>query len=147
MSTEPLFKGLIFDEFDQPVETSTIGSEPCYVVNDAGFMRHILSHEVDKQVLESLGSQISGNEDVIATQTAKMLGQEDLFSYAIIQNQLKNLGKQFDQLLQTGIPEEARVYLGMTGFKVIIDVHGELMKVVQPTAPAPDDPDGNDEGE
>ena len=65
----------------------------------------------------------------------------------IMQNQLKNLGKQFDQLLQAGIPEEARVYLGMTGFKVIIDVHGELMKVVQPTAPAPDDPDGNDEGE
>jgi hypothetical protein len=146
MSHEPLFKGLIFDEYDQPVETSTIGSEPCYVVNDAGFMRHILSKEVDLKILESLGSQITGNEDMIATQTAKMLGQDDLFSYAIIQNQLKNLNKQFDQLLQTGIPEEARIYLGMTGFKVVIDVHGDLMRLIQPTAPATDDPDDNDEG-
>jgi hypothetical protein len=115
-------------------------------VNDAGFMRHILSKEVDLKILESLGSQITGNEDMIATQTAKMLGQDDLFSYAIIQNQLKNLNKQFDQLLQTGIPEEARIYLGMTGFKVVIDVHGDLMRLIQPTAPATDDPDDNDEG-
>jgi hypothetical protein len=147
MNLEPLFKGLVFDENDQPVGTSTIGSEPCYVVNDAGFMRHIASKEVDSKVLDTLGSQIAGNEDVIADQTAKMLGQEDLFSYAIIQNQLKNLNRQFDQLLETGIPEEARIYLGMTGFKVIIDVHGELVRLEQPTAPARDGDGENSEGE
>jgi hypothetical protein len=147
MNLEPLFKGLVFDENDQPVGTSTIGSEPCYVVNDAGFMRHIASKEVDLKVLDTLGSQIAGNEDVIADQTAKMLGQEDLFSYAIIQNQLKNLNRQFDQLLETGIPEEARIYLGMTGFKVIIDVHGELVRLEQPTAPARDGDGENGEGE
>jgi hypothetical protein len=147
MNLEPLFKGLVFDENDQPVGTSTIGSEPCYVVNDAGFMRHIASKEVDLKVLDTLGSQIAGNEDVIADQTAKMLGQEDLFSYAIIQNQLKNLNRQFDQLLETGIPEEARIYLGMTGFKVIIDVHGELVRLEQPTAPARDGDGENSEGE
>jgi hypothetical protein len=147
MNREPLFKGLVFDENDQPVGTSTIGSEPCYVVDDAGFMRHIASKEVDIKVLDTLGSQIAGNEDAIADQTAKMLGQEDLFSYAIIQNQLKNLNKQFDQLLETGIPEEARIYLGMTGFKVIIDVHGELVRLEQPTAPARDDDGENGEGD
>ncbi|MHC1739565.1 MAG: hypothetical protein AB9897_00465 [Anaerolineaceae bacterium] len=144
MSREPVFKGLVFDENDQPVGTSTIGSEPCYVVNDAGFMRHIPSEEVDLKVLDMLGSQITGNEDLIADQTAKMLGQEDLFSYAIIQNQLKNLNKQFGQLIQTGMPEEARIYLGMTGFKVVIDVHGEIMRLEQPSAPAND---GGENGE
>jgi hypothetical protein len=147
MSNEPLFKGLVFDENDQPVTTSFIGNEPCYVVNDAGFLRHIPSQEVDLKVLEMLGSQITGNEDLIADQTAKMLGQDDLFSHAVIQNQLKNLGKQFDQLLQAGIPEEARIYLGMTGFKVTIDVHGEVMHLEQPTAPAPGNEGENDEGE
>lgn len=147
LNHEPLFKGLVFDENDQPVGTSTIGNEPCYVVNDAGFMRHIASRDVDLKVLDTLGSQIAGNEDVIADQTAKMLGQEDLFSYAIIQNQLKNLNKQFDQLLETGIPEEARIYLGMTGFKVIIDVHGEVLRLDQPTAPARDGDGENGEGE
>ena len=147
LNREPLFKGLVFDEYDQPVGISTIGNEPCYVVNDAGFMRHIASRDVDLKVLDTLGSQIAGNEDVIADQTAKMLGQEDLFSYAIIQNQLKNLNKQFDQLLETGIPEEARIYLGMTGFKVIIDVHGEILRLEQPTAPARDGDGENGEGE
>jgi hypothetical protein len=147
MSSEPLFKGLVFDEDDQPVGTSTIGSEPCYVVNDAGFMRHIPSSDVDLKVLKTLGSQIIGNEDLIADQTAKMLGQDDLFSHAIIQNQLKNIDKQFGQLLVTGLPEEARMYLGMTGFRVVINIHGEIVKLIQPTAPVDGNSDDNEEGE
>jgi hypothetical protein len=145
MSTEPLFKGLVFDERDQLVDTSTIGNEPCYVVNDDGFFRHIPSRDIDLQVLKSLESQISGNEDVIADQTAKMMGQDDLFSHAIILNQLKNIHAQLDQIMQIGMPEEARVYLGMTGFKVVINIHGELVQLIQPTAPASGN--GEDGGE
>lgn len=139
MSREPLFKGLVIDEYEQPVGTSTIGFEPCYVVNDAGFLRHIPSQDVDLQILKSLGSQISGNETLIAEQAAKMIGQDDLFTHAIIQNQLKNIDQQFAQLLQTGIPEESRIYLGMTGFRVVINVHGEIVRIDQPSAPAGDD--------
>ncbi len=142
MSREPLFKGLVVDENDQPVETSMIGDEPCYVVNDAGFLRHIPSEQVDREVLKHLSSQISGNEDLIAEQTAKMMGQEDLFTHAIIQNQLKNINQQFDQLMVTGIPEESRVYLGMTGFRVVINLHGEIVRVEQPTMPASGDEGG-----
>lgn len=147
MSTEPLFKGLVFDEKDQLVETSTIGSEPCYVVNDDGFLRHIPSREIDLQVLNSIKSQISGNEELIADQTAKMMGQDDLFSHAIILNQLKNIDKQLDQVMEIGMPENARMYLGMTGFKVVINIHGELVQLIQPTAPASGNDDDNGEGE
>ncbi len=41
MSSQPLFAGLVADELGNPVETAFIGSEPCYVVNDDGFRRHI----------------------------------------------------------------------------------------------------------
>jgi hypothetical protein len=145
MSREPLFKGLVVDEDDQPVGTSVIGSEPCYVVNDAGFLHHIPSEQVDRFVLEKLGSQISGNEGLIAEQTAKMMGQEDLFTHAIIQNQLKNISQQFDQLLDSGIPEESRAYLGMIGFRVVINFHGEVVRIDQPSAPADGGADGEDE--
>jgi hypothetical protein len=145
MSTEPLFKGLVFDEKDQVVGTSMIGNEPCYVVDDDGFLRHVPSRDIDLQVLKTIGEQINGNEDMIADQTAKMLGQDDLFSHAIIMNQLKNVAKQFDQLLETGMPEEARVYLGMTGFKVVINIHGELVQLIQPTAPANNGDEGDGE--
>lgn len=144
MNREPLFKGLVIDENEHPVGTSFIGEEPCYVVNDAGFLRHIPAQDVDLQILKSLGSQISGNEELIAEQTAKMIGQDDLFTHAIIQNQLKNIDQQFTQLLQTGIPEETRLYLGMTGFRVIINVHGEIVRIDQPSAPAGDGEGGEE---
>ena len=52
----------------------------------------------------------------------------------IIQNQLKNIDQQFDQLFQIGIPEDMRAYLGMTGFKVVIDYHGQVLRIEQPGA-------------
>ena len=84
---------------------------------------------------------MKGSEDILSEQTAKMLGQEDVFTKAAIEQQLRNIDKQFDQLLQVGIPEDMRAYLGMIGFKVVINVHGEVLRVEQPGAT------GGDEGE
>ncbi len=139
MAYEPLFKGLIFDENDQPVDVTMVGDEPCYVVNDAGFHRHIPSENVDRQVLQMMGKLIEGHEDELANQTAKMLGQDDIFSRALIENQLKNMDQQFDAVLKSGIPEEGRAYMGMMGFRVKINVHGEVLEVNQPGTTAPDD--------
>ncbi|MBU2609657.1 MAG: hypothetical protein KJ606_01735 [Chloroflexi bacterium] len=142
MPRRPLFAGLIVDEIDRPVETAYVGEDPCYVVNDAGFRRHILSEEVDRQVLEMMRQQISGHEDLLSEQTAKMLGTDDIFSKAMIETQLKNIDQQFNNLLQTGIPEDGRAYMGMVGFRVVINVHGEVMRVDQPSAV--DDEGGED---
>jgi hypothetical protein len=139
MAYQPLLKGLIFDENDQPVDVIEVGGEPCYVVNDAGFRRHIPSEQVDRQVLMLMGNMIEGHEDELAEQTAKMLGQDDIFSKALIENQLKNLDQQFEAVLKTGIPEEGRAYMGMMGFRVKINVHGEVIEVNQPGMIAPED--------
>jgi hypothetical protein len=145
MPRQPLFAGLVVDEFDRVVETAFVGDDPCYVVDDAGFRRHILADQVDRQVLEQMRSLTEGHENVIGAQMAKMLGQEDIFSVAMIENQLKNIDKQFDALLEVGIPEEARAYLGMAGFKVVIDVHGDVKRIDQPAGP--EDGDGDEGGE
>jgi hypothetical protein len=138
MPTQPLFAGLIFDEDDNQVETTLIGDEPCYVVNDNGFLLHIPSESVDRQVLDFFAQQIKGNEGLLSEHAAKMLGQEDIFTKAALENQFKNIDEQMQQLFQTGIPEEARMYLGMSGLKIVIDHHGELIRVEQPSAAAPD---------
>ena len=132
MARAPLFAGLVFDENDQPAETAYVGEEPCYVVNDAGFLRHIPSAQVDTQVLEYMKEMIQGSEGLLAEQAAKMLGQDDIFSRAMLESQLKNIENQFDQVLDAGIPEEGRAYLGMTGFRITIDVHGEVININQP---------------
>jgi len=132
MPRQPLFAGLVLDEFGNPAETALVGDEPCYVVNDAGFKRHIPAEQVDKQVLQQIADLMKGSEDLISKETAKMLGQEDVFTKAAIEQQLKNIDKQFDQLMKVGIPEDMRAYLGMMGFKVVINVHGEVLNVDQP---------------
>ena len=132
MSAKPLFTGLVFDDNDQVVEITTVGTESCYVVDDAGFKRHIPSEQVDRQVLNKFRELIEGHEEIIGEQALKMLGEDDIFTRAIYIEQLKNLDKQFDQLLETGYPEEIRTYMGMTGFKVIINHHGEVIEVQQP---------------
>ena len=139
MSKQPVFAGLVVDESDRPAETAFVGDEPCYVVDDYGFRRHIPSEQVDRVVLSQIAGLMKGSEDLISEQTAKMLGQEDVFTKAAIEQQLKNIDKQFDHLLDTGIPEDMRAYLGMMGFRVIINVHGEVVKVEQPGMAGDDD--------
>ncbi|NPV75912.1 MAG: hypothetical protein HPY59_05985 [Anaerolineae bacterium] len=134
MAKYPLFSGLIEDEFGQPVDTTYIGEEPCYVVNDSGFLRHIPSEEVDRQVLQAMKEQIKGHEEAITDQTVKMLGADDIFSRAFIMKQLQSIDDQLEVLLQTGIPEETRTYMGMVGFRVVINIHGEVIEVKQPGA-------------
>jgi hypothetical protein len=140
MPRNALFAGLVFDEFDRPVEAAFVGPEPCYVVDDAGFRRHLPAEAVDRQVLSQIASMMKGSESLLSEQAAKMLGSDDPFSRAIIENQLKNIEQQFDMLFEIGIPEEMRAYLGMTGFKVVIDIYGQVLRFEQPgAAPGPDD--------
>jgi len=132
MPRQPLFAGLVVDEGGRAAETAFVGDEPCYVVDDYGFRRHIPSEQVDRAVLAQIADLMKGSEDLISEQTAKMLGQDDPFSKAMIEQQLKNIDKQFDALMQTGFPEEMRAYLGMMGFKVVINYHGDVLRVEQP---------------
>jgi hypothetical protein len=135
MLRKPLFPGLVVDENGNVADTAYVGDEPCYVVDDAGFRRHIPSEQVDRLVLSQIADLMKGSEEFISEQAAKMIGQEDIFTRAMLENQLKNIDKQFDQLLQIGLPEDTRIYLGMVGFKVVVNVHGEVVRVEQPNAP------------
>lgn len=138
MTRKALFPGLVVDEYDRAVETTYVGDDPCYVVDDDGFKRHIPSEKVDKQVLETLRESIQGHEEYLSEQAAKMLGQDDIFSRAMLTEQLKNIDQQFEQVLETGIPEESRAYMGMTGFKIIIDHHGNVINIEQPGGSDPE---------
>jgi hypothetical protein len=145
MPNKALFAGLIVDEFGNPVETTNVGDESMYIVNDRGFRRHIPSEQVDHQVLKMMSEQIKGNEDILGEQTAKMLGQDDIFSRAFIMNQLKHIDEQMEHIFQTGIPEEGRAYMGMMGFKIVINVHGEVIELNQPGGIADDEGEGGED--
>ena len=138
MAREPLFAGLVVDENDRAVKTAYVGDDPCYVVDDDGFKRHISSRIVDKQVLQAMRDSIQGHEEIISEQASKMMGQDDIFSRAMLTEQLKNIDSQFEQILETGLPEESRAYMGMTGFKIVINLHGDVVRIDQPGAVPPE---------
>ncbi len=142
MSSKALFAGLVVDENDRVVDTASVGGEAFYVIDDAGFKRHIPAEQIDRQVLTQMQEMMKGSEGLISEQTAKMLGQEDIFTKAMIEQQLKHMDQQFDALMQQGIPEEGRAYLGMLGFKIVINYHGEVLRVEQPSAPSDEGGEG-----
>ena len=132
MASQVLFGGLVVDEFENPVDTKIVGGEGFYVVDDDGFMRHIESEIVDRQVLDFMLEMIEDQEELVSEGTMRMIGQEDIFTKAAIEAELKNLGAQFEALLEQGLPEEVRAWMGMSGFRIVINRQGEVLRIDQP---------------
>jgi hypothetical protein len=135
----PLFIGLVFSEDGRQLSAVQVGGEWCYIVEDAGFRRHIRSRPIDESILRWFWGQIRGHERELAEQAAKMTGQEDIFSRAVLQNHLEHPESQMQNILQTGLPESTREWMGMMGFRAVVDYHGELIRVDQPSRPADED--------
>ncbi|MBN1139940.1 MAG: hypothetical protein JXM73_25450 [Anaerolineae bacterium] len=123
-----LFAGLIRDEAGEPVETVMVGNTPCYVVLDDDFRRHIEAETVDRQVLAMLRDQFMEHREIATEAMMQMLQKDDLFTKALIDASVKNM----DQVIERGLPDEARAWLGMLGFQVIINTHGELVRLDMP---------------
>lgn len=139
MGSVALFAGLIVDESGRPAEVTAVGQEAHYVVTDAGFRFHVPAERVDRTVLMTLRAQILENKELVSEQAMKMLGQEDLFTKAMIDASLQNIDEHLDKLMQSGLPENARLWLGMLGFRVVVNYHGEVVRLEQPGAPDGED--------
>jgi hypothetical protein len=134
-----LFEGLVSDENGNAVGVAYVGEDPTYVVWEDGFKYHVDSRPVDEAVLAVFRDQVKQNEDLVSDSVMKMMGKDDLFTKAAVSSTVKNLDKNFAQLFETGIPEQARQYLGMLGFRVVINRHGDVVNVNMPSSPIDDD--------
>jgi len=72
--------------------------------------------------------QISANKDLVTESMMDILGQDDLFTKAMIDSSINKV----DNLLDIGIPDDALIWLGMMGLKVIVDFHGEVVEIEAP---------------
>lgn len=133
MAQQTMFAGLVYDEHDNLVETAVVGGEAQYVIDDDGFRRHIDAEIVDRQVLGFFLEQLEDNKDLAVEQALRMLGSDDLLTKAAIDASLRNIN--MDQIIAQGVPAQARDMLGMLGFRITIDVHGEVIRLDQPAAP------------
>jgi hypothetical protein len=129
-----LFEGLVTDEKGNPAAVAYVGTDPTYVVEEDGFQYHIDARHVDEQVLSFFREQVEENKGLVSDGMLKMLGKDDLFSKAAVDTSLRNIDKNFDALFEQGIPEQARMYLGMLGFHVQINRQGDVIHLDMPSA-------------
>jgi hypothetical protein len=128
---QALFGGLISNEAGQPVEVAYLGDEAFYVIPDGDFRRHVEALYVDEQVLAELRERMSGMEDLVVEGVLDFLGKDDLFTKASIDMALKNFESGFRQ----ADPEQWKPWLGMMGFRIVVNVHGEVVEVEYPEQP------------
>jgi predicted Fe-Mo cluster-binding NifX family protein len=133
MARQAMFAGLVYDEDENLVETAVVGPDAFYVIDDNGFKRHIDSEEVDRQVLSFFLEQLEDNKELAVEQMLNMMGKDDLFTKAAIDASLRNVN--MDEIIAQGVPEQARNMLGMLGFRITINLHGEVIKLDQPSIP------------
>ena len=133
-----LFEGLVKDSNGALLPVAYVGQEPTYVLIEDGFKYHVDARKVDLQVLNIFREQILEHKDLVSSAVLKLIGQDDLFTKAAVDAQLRSLDQHFERLLEAGIPESARQYLGMLGFSITIDRHGDVVDLTMPIDPLDD---------
>ncbi|MCX7708119.1 MAG: hypothetical protein N2204_08940 [Anaerolineae bacterium] len=127
------FEGLVETEEGLPVTVREVGGVSYYVIDDQGFLRHVEAAEVDRPVLAQFLAQLKEHQDEASEAMLRLLGQDDLFTKAMVDASIRNI--DLDQVLHQRLPDDARRWLGMLGFRVVINVHGEVVRVELPAAP------------
>ena len=136
MANKAVFAGLVFDESDRPLETTFVGGDAFYVIDDNGFKRHIDAASVDRPILTLFIEQLQANRELAIPEALRLLGQDDIFTKAAVDASIDQL--DVEQLTAQGIPSQARDMIGMMGFRIIVDYHGEIVRLEQPALPEDD---------
>lgn len=133
---QALFSGLVYSEDGNPVETTFVGAEPHYIIMDGDFKRHVPAEEVDRQVVDWVQQQAAANKEIVSEQIMQLLGKDDLFTKAMVDSSITHMDRQ---VMAQGLPEDARIMLGMMGFKIVVNVHGEVVNLEMPGQELPGD--------
>jgi len=128
---EPLFAGLVYNEEGEPVQATEVGGEPFYAIPDGDFLRHVEAVEVDRQVVARIKERLLGMKDAVVEGVMQMIGSDDPFTRAAIEMSLENM-ERIVELPPDANVEDLRLWLWMTGFRVVVNVHGEVVRVELP---------------
>ena len=128
MAATAMFAGLVFDEAGDPAQVAYVGADACYVVDDDDFLRHIDAALVDRAVLRFLREQVEGQRDVAVQSMLEMMGKDDVFTKAALESSINRM----EEAVGNPIPEDARRWLGMLGFRIVIDVQGNVVDIQLP---------------
>jgi hypothetical protein len=129
---QPFFAGLVYNEEGQPVEVAQVGGEPYYAIPDGSFLRHAEALEVDRQVIARLKEKLLPMKDALVEGVMQMTGSDDPFSRAAVDMSIENMERVLEVEEALAHTEDLRLWLGFSGFRVVVNVHGEVVRVELP---------------
>ncbi len=135
MAPTAMFAGLVVDESGRPAEVAHVGPDACYIVYDEDFRRFVDAAYVDRQVLRFMRDQVQDNRSLAVGAMLDMMGKDDLFTKAAVESSIDHMEEAVGQ----PIPEDARQWLGMLGFRIVIDFRGDVLDIQLPAGGAADD--------
>lgn len=135
MAPTAMFAGLVVDESGRPAEVAHVGPDACYIVYDEDFRRFVDAAYVDRQVLRFMRDQVQDNRSLAVGAMLDMMGKDDLFTKAAVESSIDHMEEAVGQ----PIPEDARQWLGMLGFRIVIDFRGDVLDIQLPAAGGADD--------
>jgi len=130
-----LFPGLVYGESGEVADVVHIGDEAFYVILDDGFRRHVEASTIDNAVIADLQEHILSMREEIVPGMLQMLGKTDLFTKAAVDSSIRNL----DTGIRQGNPEQWAPMLKLLGFRVVVDIHGNVVEMIYPSAPEEED--------
>lgn len=131
LQRQALFPGLVYNEEGERADVVHIGDVAHYAIPDGGFLRHVEAKTIDSVVIAHLKEQITSMQDQVVRGMLEVLGKDDLFTKAAIDVSINNL----EDNIRRGNPEQWVPWLRLFGFRIVADVHGQVVDIVYPTSP------------
>jgi len=129
---QALFDGLVYNEAGERAKAAYIGGIAHYAIPDEGFMRHVEARKIDDAVLSQLKEQITSQKEELVRGMLQMLGKDDIFTKAALDASIRNIDQQIRQSDQS----QWGPWLQLLGFRVVVDVHGNVVQLIYPEQPS-----------
>lgn len=106
---------------------TTVGGDPFYAIPEDAFLRDVNAQHVDRQIVTRLQQRIRAVGDAVIDGVLDLLGEEDLFARASIELAIDRMDQVHDA--RAVDVDQFRTALWMAGFRAVIDVHDDLLRL------------------
>ncbi|MEZ4672719.1 MAG: hypothetical protein R2932_00540 [Caldilineaceae bacterium] len=93
------------------------------------------AEQIDRRVLKFMREQIEEHAIWQLRRCSTCWAKDDIFTKAAVESSINNIDQQVGQ----PIPEDARQWMGMLGFHIVIDFHGNVVDIQMPSGGIDDD--------
>ena len=82
----------------------------------------------DDFVLAYMKGQMDAHRDIAVPGVLEMMGQDDIFTKAAVESSLDKM----EEAVGNPLPDEAKGLLGMLGFQIVVNFHGDVVEIKMP---------------